>query len=78
MKEKKTATLSGVLMYSLSIGCCAVILHKGGITRTSRVVAIHDVKPGNIRFETQNTNYRLLLNPLPQAADCRLAMGAAA
>lgn len=78
MKGKKTATLSGVLMYSLSIGRSAVILHKGGITRTSRVVAIHNIEPSGIRFETQNTNYRLLLDPLPRAADCRLALGSAA
>lgn len=47
-------------------------------THTSKVVAIHSVQPGNIRFETENTHYRLLLNPMSQAVDCRPALGVAA
>lgn len=42
----------------------------GGYTHTSKVVAIHSVQPGDIRFETRNTHYRLLLTPLEQTADC--------
>ena len=78
MEGKKFATVSGVLLFPLCIGCRAVILHSTGYTHTSKVVAIHSVQPGNIRFETENTHYRLLLNPMSQAVDCRPALGMAA
>lgn len=70
MEGKKFATMSGTLLFPLSIGSRAVILHDGGYTHTSKVVAIHSVQPGDIRFETRNTHYRLLLTPLEQTADC--------
>lgn len=78
MKSKKFATLSGTLLFPLCIGCRAIILHDGGYTHTSKVVAVHSIQPGNIRFETENTHYRLLLNPMSQAADCRPVLGMAA
>ena len=78
MESKKFATLSGTLLFPLCVGCRAIILHGGGYTHTSKVVAIHSIQPGNIRFETENTHYRLLLNPMSQAADCRPALGVAA
>lgn len=70
MEGKKFATMSGTLLFPLSVGSRAVILHDGGYTHTSKVVAVHSVQPGDIRFETQNTHYRLLLTPLEQTADC--------
>ena len=70
MEGKKLATMSGTLLFPLSVGSRAVILHDGGYTHTSKVVAIHSVQPGDIRFETRNTHYRLLLAPLEQTADC--------
>ena len=78
MESKKFATLSGTLLFPLCVGCRAIILHGGGYTHTSKVVAIHSIQPGNIRFETKNTHYRLLLNPMSQAADCRPVLGMAA
>lgn len=70
MKAKKTATLNGTLMYPLEIGCCALILHNGRFIRTSHVVEIHKETCEEVRFETMNTNYRLLLpDPTPQAAE---------
>jgi len=78
MEGKKFATVSGVLLFPLCVGCRAIILHGTGYTHTSRVVAIHSVQPGNIRFETENTHYRLLPDPMSQAVDCRLALGVAA
>ena len=78
MESKKFATLSGTLLFPLCIGCRAIILHDGGYTHTSKVVAVHSIQPGNIRFETENTHYRLLLNPMSQAADCRPVLGMAA
>lgn len=70
MEGKKFATMSGTLLFPLSIGSRAVILHDGGYTHTSKVVAVHSVQPGDIRFETRNTYYRLLPAPLEQTADC--------
>ena len=78
MESKNFAILSGTLLFPLCIGCRAIILHGGGYTHTSKVVAIHSIQPGNIRFETKNTHYRLLLNPMSQAADCRPVLGMAA
>ena len=78
MKGKKFATMSGTLLFPLCIGCRAIILHGGRYTHTSKVVAIHSVQPGNIRFETENTHYRLLPDPMSQAVDCRPALGVAA
>ena len=78
MEGKKFATVSGVLLAPLCIGCRAIILHGRSYTHTSKVVAIHSVQPGNIRFETEDTHYRLLLNPISQAVDGRPALGMAA
>ena len=78
MEGKKFATLSGVLMFPLCVGSRALILHGSGYTHTSKVVAIHSVRAGDIRFETMNTYYRLLLDPMSQTADYRPAMTVAA
>lgn len=78
MESKRFSTLSGTLLFPLCIGCRAVILHGGGYTHTSKVVAVHSIQPGDIRFETENTHYRLLLTPMSQAADCRSVLGLAA
>ena len=78
MEGKKFTTLSGVLMFPLSVGSRALILHERGYTHTSKVVAIHSVQPGDIHFETMNTHYRLLPDPMSQAVDSRPAMSIAA
>lgn len=78
MEGKRFATLSGVLMFPLCIGCRALILHEGGYTHTSKVVAIHSTQTGDIRFETRNTHYRLLPDPTSQAVDSCPVMGMAA
>ena len=77
MEGKKFATMSGTLLFPLSIGSRAVILHDGGYTHTSKVVAVHSVQPGDIRFETRNTYYRLLPAPVAQEADFHPALMAA-
>ncbi len=76
MNDKKSTILSGVLMYPLEVGSCALILNQGNVIRTSRVVAIHRKRRDEIRFETMNTNYRLLLDPFPRAAEEMLCMAA--
>lgn len=78
MNDKKYTTLSGVLMFPLSVGCRALILHEGGCIHTSRVVAIHSVDNSAICFETRNTHYRLLPVSEAQAADCQPVMVMAA
>ena len=78
MTFKKSTTLDGTLMYPLVVGGRAVIYHNGQYIRTSRIIAIHDRTAEQIRFETLNTNYTLLLNPTPQEAAevCLLSMAA--
>lgn len=78
MKPKKLATLSGKLMFPLCIGCRALILHDRHYTHTSKVVAIHSVQSGEIRFETENTHYRLLPAAKSQKAECCSALSVAA
>lgn len=64
-EKKTTKTLNGDLLLPLSVGARTVILHQGLVTRTSRVVAIHSRTEGEVRFETLNTQYRLLTGPAP-------------
>lgn len=78
MNGKKFATMSGTLLFPLCVGGRAVILHDGGYIRTSKVAAIHSVQLGDIRFETENTYYRLLLPPLSQTVCCRPALRSSA
>lgn len=68
MKEKKSTTLSGILMRPLLVGGRALIFHCGQMIRTSPVMVIHDASAEQIRFETMNTNYTLLMDPFPQTA----------
>ena len=70
-ERKPQKTLNGDLLLPLSVGARAVILHQGLITRTSRVVAVHSRTEDEVRFETLNTEYRLLTGPdREQAAGC--------
>ena len=68
MNFKKSTTLNGILMHPLLIGGRALIYHCGQVIRTSPIVAIHDASAYQIRFETMNNNYTLLMNPTPQTA----------
>ncbi len=68
MNKKKSTTLSGILLHPLLIGGRALIFHCGQMIRTSPVVAIHGANADQIRFETMNTNYTLLMEPTPQSA----------
>lgn len=68
MNEKKTTTLSGILLGTLTLGKSACILHNGGTIRTSTVVDITDVSAGRISFETLNTRYTLLAPAMEQTA----------
>lgn len=76
--EKKYTTLKGTLLCPLAIGSCALILHRGQVMRTSRIVAIQSLSPSEVCFETQNTYYTLLPDPLPWAASRPLVMSMAA
>ena len=77
-KEKAMKTMTGTLLRPLAVGAKAVILHQGQITLTSRVVEIHSRTEDEIRFETLNTQYRLLTGPCsePAADYFSLAMAA--
>lgn len=78
MNQKKSATLSGVLMAPLCVGSRALILHEGRYIHTSRVEAIHSVDSSAICFETMNTHYRLLPAPISQKAEYQTALSVAA
>lgn len=78
MNEKKSTTLRGILMRPLLVGGRAVIFHCGQMIRTSPIVAIHDSSAKQVRFETMNTNYTLLMDPTPQAAAAPYVTGLAA
>lgn len=67
MTGKLTTTLRGTLLTPLSVGSCVYLSTGGRVIRTSRVVAIQSRKHNEIRFETLNTHYRLLLNTFPHA-----------
>ena len=67
MTGKLTTTLRGTLLTPLSVGSCVYLSTGGRVIRTSRVVAIQSWKRHEIRFETLNTHYRLLLNTFPHA-----------
>lgn len=76
--EKKHTTLRGTLLCPLAVGSCALILHRGQLIRTSHIVAIRSLSPGEVCFETLNTHYTLLPDPIPWAASRPLAMSMAA
>ena len=61
MSGKGTTIISGSLLYPLRIGVCALIRHNGSVIRTPKVVSIRSTDTRKVCFETQNTNYMLLL-----------------
>ena len=78
MNGKKTTTLCGKLVSPLTIGDSATIRWNGRVLRTSKVVTIHHVGNGIVRFETQNTYYTVL-NPVSvQAVSIQMPVCAAA
>ncbi len=78
MNENKSTTLYGTLLIPVRVGSRAVILQGGSFIHTSTVVAIHSVKADEICFETRNTIYHVLLDPVDQPVDYRPAVGVAA
>ena len=74
--DKTTKTLTGALLRPLAVGAKAVILHQGQVTFTSRVLSIHSYGMGEVRFETLNTQYRLLTGPFLRPAVNQFPMAA--
>ena len=52
---KAVKMLEGVLIRPLAVGSSALLLHGGGVVRTSRVMAIHGPIKDGVWFETLNT-----------------------
>lgn len=77
-EEKTARTLNGVLIRPLAVGAKAVIFHQGQVTLTSRVVNIHSYTEDEVRFETVNTQYRLLTGPTCEPAVSLFPVAAAA
>ncbi len=78
MNEKRSTTLRGTLLCPLTVGACALISRHGLVMRTSRIVAIKSVSAGMVEFETMNTHYTLLPDPIPQTASQPLELSMAA
>ena len=76
--EKKYTTLNGTLLCPLAVGNRSLILHRGQVISTASIVAIQSLSPSEVCFETRNTYYTLLPDPLPWAASRPLAMSMAA
>ena len=62
MNTKKKIEISGRPMYPITIGQYAWISEGDGIRRTSPVVSLEHISPGEVRFETMNTHYHLRLS----------------
>lgn len=75
---KKEVSLHAMVALPITVGNCAILFSGGDIIRTSRVVAIHQHTPKEIRFETLNTRYRVSMDPFPLAAVNPLPVSAAA
>lgn len=75
---KAVKMLEGVLIRPLAVGSSALLLHGGGVVRTSRVVSIHGPIKDGVCFETLNTRYHLLTGPTcgPAAEGVSMAMAA--
>ena len=78
IEKKSSQTLNGVLLRPLTVGAKAVILHRGKVTITSRVVDIYSYTADEARFATEDTRYRLLTGPSRQPAVSLFAMPMAA
>lgn len=78
MSGKGTTIMSGSLLFPLRIGACAQIRYNGGVIRTSKVVSIGSTDTRKICFETQNTNYMLLLPAISQPIEAVMTVCAAA
>lgn len=78
MIAKKHATLYGTLLSELEVGSSAMIASGGQYIRTSTIVAIKSLSPGCVCFETLNTHYTLLPEPVSQEVAIPFLMGMAA
>lgn len=61
---KKTICISGKLVFPIKEGSQAIIAHKGGFIRTSRVVEIFEENECIAHFETMNSIYKVSYIPL--------------
>ena len=78
MLWKKLTTLYGNLVQPLRVGKCAVIRSGGQTIRTSQVVAIMEISPEQVSYETMNTKYTLLNPAMAQVNAIPPVMSAAA
>ena len=56
---KKTAEITGRLIYPLSVGMPAYVAVTDGVLKTSTVLEIEEESPTVVYFETKNTLYTL-------------------
>ena len=65
---KKTICISGKLVFPIKEGSQAIIAHKGGFIRTSRVVEIFEENECIAHFETMNSEYKVTPEKSPVKA----------
>ena len=59
--KKKSLEINGQLLLPIEIGASAFINEQDGMRKTSTVLRMEQISPGEICFETRNTLYRLHL-----------------
>ena len=57
---KRNAEVIGRLRYPLAVGMPAYIQQPDGVLRTSCIVSVDERTGTHVRFETRNTNYRVV------------------
>ncbi len=76
--QKRTETLYAGPICPIRVGKPAVLTRGGRLFHTSRVVALHELTPEYIHFETKNTHYHISMNPFGFAATSPLPVSLAA
>lgn len=59
--SKKKCTLTGTIVFPLSVGSRAIVVTDKGTMTTSTVAAIEHIGPMSIGFETANSHYLVTL-----------------
>ena len=66
---KKKRTITGSPIYPITVGAAALIAEKERIRRTSTVLNVETFSKDEVRFETINTCYRLIIAKRKAVAD---------
>ena len=62
---KRTENLTGSLVYPIRIGRKAIIVHNGRLRHTATVIKLLESTCEQIRFETEDAHYCIVLTEYP-------------